>query len=148
VEPGPQSRRLRLARGVFGCMVPFLVIGGLLFGLGFAGAAFLVTAVPGGFSPLPFAAGADGGVIGSPGCTAPERTADYVEVAQVAEEIALARGPLADVVELAFSVLLPAGAHPGGEAPPHGRVGWELRAWADVPGRDPEAVVPLRVAVR
>lgn len=77
-----------------------------------------------------------------------ERTADYVHVAQVAEEVALATGPLTEVVELAFSVLLPADAHPGGEAPPHGRVGWELRAWADVPGRDPEAVAPLRVATR
>lgn len=77
-----------------------------------------------------------------------ERTTDYVEVAQVAEEIALATGPLTEVVELPFSILLPAGAYPGGEAPPHGRVGWELRAWADVPGRDPEAVAPLRVAVR
>ncbi|MDQ3632716.1 MAG: hypothetical protein M3417_15895 [Actinomycetota bacterium] len=63
VEPGPQSRRLRLGRGVFGCVLPFLVIGGLLFGLGFAGAAFLVTALPGESapSPLPFAAAAVGG---------------------------------------------------------------------------------------
>ncbi|MDQ3632717.1 MAG: hypothetical protein M3417_15900 [Actinomycetota bacterium] len=77
-----------------------------------------------------------------------ERTADIVHVAHVAEEVALATGPLTEVVELPFSVLLPAGAYPGGEAPPHGRVGWELRAWADVPGRDPEAVAPLRVARR
>lgn len=65
VEPGPQSRRLRMARGVFGCVVPFLVLGGLLFGLGFAGAASLVTALPGDDapSPLPFAAGAAGGLI-------------------------------------------------------------------------------------
>ncbi|CAA9499487.1 MAG: hypothetical protein AVDCRST_MAG53-1854 [uncultured Solirubrobacteraceae bacterium] len=77
-----------------------------------------------------------------------ERTADIVHVAQVAEEVALATGPLTEVAELPFSVLLPAGAFPGGETPPHGRVGWELRAWADVPGRDPEAVAPLRVAMR
>jgi len=77
-----------------------------------------------------------------------ERTKDYADVARVAEEVALATGPLTEVVELPFSVLLPADAHPGGEAPPYARVGWELRAWADVPGRDPEAVAPLRVAAR
>ncbi len=77
-----------------------------------------------------------------------ERTKDYADVARVAAEVALATGPLTEVVELPFSVLLPADAHPGGEAPPYARVGWELRAWADVPGRDPEAVAPLQVAAR
>ncbi len=54
-----------MGRGLFGCLVPFFVLGGLLFGLGFAGAAFLVTALPGenAPSPLPFAAGAAGGLI-------------------------------------------------------------------------------------
>jgi len=65
VEPGPQSRRMRLGRGVLGCVVPFLVVGGALFGAGFAGAAFLVSALPGDDapSPLPFAAGAAGGLV-------------------------------------------------------------------------------------
>jgi len=77
-----------------------------------------------------------------------ERTKDYVHVVGVADELALATGPLTEVAKFPFSVLLPAEAHPGGEAPPHARVGWELRAWADVPGRDPEAIAPLSVAVR
>ena len=64
VEPGTQSRQLRMARGVSGCIVPFLVIGGLLFGLGFAFFAAVITSVPGGTgpSPLPFWAGAVGGI--------------------------------------------------------------------------------------
>jgi len=56
---------MRLGRGMVGCAVPFLVIGGALFGAGFAGAAFLVTLLPGDDapSPLPFAAGAAGGLV-------------------------------------------------------------------------------------
>ncbi len=63
VEPGSQSRRLGMGRGVSGCIVPFFVVGGLLFGLGFAFFASLITSVPGGDGPsaLPFWAGAVGG---------------------------------------------------------------------------------------
>ncbi len=55
-----------MGRGVIGCVIPFLVIGGVLFGAGFAGAAFLVSALPGDDapSPLPFAAAAAGGLVG------------------------------------------------------------------------------------
>lgn len=54
-----------MARGAFGCAVPFLVVGGALFGAGFAGAAFLVSALPGDDapSPLPFSAAAVGGLL-------------------------------------------------------------------------------------
>ena len=52
------------------------------------------------------------------------------------------------MTELPFCVLLPADAYPGGDAPPYARVAWELRAWADAPGRDPEAVAPLHVTAR
>ncbi len=62
VEPGPQSRRIRLGRGLAGCLAPFLMVGGVLFGAGFAGVAYLMTALPGDDapSPLPFAAAAVG----------------------------------------------------------------------------------------
>jgi len=57
---------MRMGRGVIGCVIPFLVIGGVLFGAGFAGAAFLVSALPGDDvpSPLPFAAVGAGGLVG------------------------------------------------------------------------------------
>lgn len=77
-----------------------------------------------------------------------ERTADTKHVARRAAEVRLADGPLTEVVEVPFSVTLPADAQPGSDAQPYGRVGWELRAWADVPGRDPDAVLPLLVAAR
>jgi len=53
-----------MGRRVFGCAVPFLLFGGVLFAVGFAGAAYLVTALPGedSSSPLPFAAAAAGGL--------------------------------------------------------------------------------------
>ncbi len=56
---------MRIARGVFGCVIPFLVVGGVLFGAGFAGAAFLVSVLPGDDapSPLPFATAAVGGLV-------------------------------------------------------------------------------------
>ncbi len=77
-----------------------------------------------------------------------ERTRDVVHVARRAGEVVLAQGPLVEVVEVQFSVVLPADAQPASDAQPHGRVGWELRAWADVPGRDPDVVLPLLVAAR
>jgi len=56
---------MRLARGAFGCVAPFLVVGGVLFSAGFAGAAFLVSVLPGenAPSPLPFAAAAAVGLV-------------------------------------------------------------------------------------
>lgn len=45
-----------------GCLAPVFVVAGVLFGLGFAGAAYLVSVLPGDApSPVPFAAAAVGG---------------------------------------------------------------------------------------
>ena len=77
-----------------------------------------------------------------------ERTDDYVQVARVAEQVALATGPLTEVTELAVLLAAARRCVSGGATPPHARVSWELRAWADVPGRDPEAVAPIHVTTR
>ncbi len=76
-----------------------------------------------------------------------ERTKDYAEVVRVAcEPRRLADGELSHGDLLPFSLTLPDDAPPSVAAPPYGSVGWELRAWADVRGRDPSAERALRVA--
>ena len=74
-----------------------------------------------------------------------ERSPDYVATAFVAEERVLASGAVADGAALPFSLRLPADALPSMAAAPHATVRWELRAWADVLGPDPDDVRALDV---
>ncbi len=46
-----------MGRRIFGCAVPFLLFGGVLFAVGSAGAAYLVTALPGEVSSSPLRCG-------------------------------------------------------------------------------------------
>jgi hypothetical protein len=62
VAPGPQSRRTRMGRGLLGCLLPFILAGGLLFGLAFLGGALVLSKIKGGPSPLPFAGAGIGGM--------------------------------------------------------------------------------------
>jgi hypothetical protein len=53
-EPGPQSRRSRVGRRLGGCVMPFLVVGGLFFAALAVGFGLLVGSLPGGPPSWPF----------------------------------------------------------------------------------------------
>jgi hypothetical protein len=54
---------MRVGRGLSGCLLALMLVGGLFFGLVFLGFAFVLTKLDGGPSPLPFAAAGIGGML-------------------------------------------------------------------------------------
>ena len=74
-----------------------------------------------------------------------ERTASIVAVGRVAMDEQLAAGRVTDGAAFPFALPLPADALPTLEEPGLAAVRWEVRAWADVRGPDPDDVRALDV---